>query len=471
MQDCSSFYIDGVWQKPQGSEKFTAINPATEMQSGTVALANKQDVDSAVSAANRAFESFSATSRNERLELLEAILVQYDRRTDNLAIAVREEMGAPKTLAEEAHVTSGRLNIATAIDILRKFDFEERVGTALICKEPIGPCALITPWNWPLSQTTLKLGAALAAGCTVVLKPSEHACFSARILAEIFHDAGTPPGVFNMIYGIGEAGAALAEHPDIAMVSFTGSTRAGVDVARRAAFSVKRVTQELGGKSPNIILDDADFETAVIEGTEAVMSNSGQTCVAPTRMLVPAHRMEQVKALIAAVADQFIVDDPAKPDTFLGPVVSRAQWERVQTLIASGIDEGASLVIGGLGRPPHLDKGWFVRPTVFADVEPDMEIARVEIFGPVLSILSYRDEEHAIALANDTNYGLAARVQGSPERSARVARRLRSGFVSVNGAPWSSALPFGGYKQSGNGREGGAMGLAEYLEVKTLAGA
>lgn len=471
MRDCSLFYIDGSLRTPHGSQQLTAVNPATEQQSGTITFANNKDVDDAVRAASRSFEAFSETTREERLELLEAVVRQYERRIDDLALAVREEMGAPQTLSENAHVLSGRLNFLSAIEVLREFEFEERVGTTLICKEPIGPCALITPWNWPLSQTTLKLGAALAAGCTTVLKPSEHASFSAKILAEIFHDAGTPPGVFNMIYGNGKAGAALAEHPAVAMISFTGSTGAGIDVARRAASTVKRVCQELGGKSANIILDDADFETVVIQGVESVMSNSGQTCVALTRMLVPSDRMEEVKALVLAAAERFIVGDPAKSETFLGPVVTQAQWERVQKFIASGVAEGASLVIGGLGRPSHLEQGWFVRPTVFADVQPDMQIAREEIFGPVLAILAYRDEEHAIRIANDTKYGLAASVHGSPERAKRIAKRIRCGFVSLNGASWNSSLPFGGYKQSGNGREGGALGLAEYLEIKTLAGA
>jgi aldehyde dehydrogenase (NAD+) len=472
MRDMRQFYIDGRWVDPIKLRSHDVINPATEEVCGRISLGSAEDVDRAVAAARRAFDSFSSTTPDERVALLESILEVFEKRHDDVATAIMEEMGAPWTLATRAQAASGPQHIKAAIRVLKEFEFEESLGTTRLRKEAIGPCALITPWNWPMNQVAVKVAPALAAGCTMVLKPSELSPFDAMIFAEILHEAGVPPGVFNLVNGDGPGvGAALASHPDIAMVSFTGSTRAGIAVAQNAAPTVKRVAQELGGKSANIILDDADFEKAVSRGAAACFDNSGQSCNAPTRMLVPKERLAEAAAIAARQAEATTPGDPRDPQTRIGPVVSKTQWNKVQELIRKGIDEGAELVAGGPGRPDGLDKGWFVKPTVFSNVRNDMTIGREEIFGPVLSIIPYDDEDDAIRIANDSPYGLSGFVSsGDLEHARRVARRMRTGMVHINGAPLDSMAPFGGYKYSGNGREWGAHGLEEFLEVKSIFG-
>jgi aldehyde dehydrogenase (NAD+) len=472
MREMLQFYIDGQWVDPVVPHPFEVINPATEEVCGRISLGGAEDVDRAVAAANRATESYAATTPRERIALLESVLEVFARRHDDVATAIMEEMGAPWKLAKHAQAASGPQHISAAIEVLKTYRFEETLGTTRVLKEPIGPCALITPWNWPMNQVAVKVAPALAAGCTMVLKPSELAPFDAMILAEILHEAGVPPGVFNLVNGDGPTvGAALAAHPHIAMVSFTGSVRAGIAVAQNAAPSVKRVAQELGGKSPNIILDDADFDKAIARGASACFDNAGQSCNAPTRMLVPRERLEEAAAIAAKRAETTVPGDPADENTRMGPVVSETQWKRIQDFIRKGIDEGAKLVAGGPGRPDGLDKGWFVRPTVFAGVTNEMTIAREEIFGPVLSIIGYDDEDDAVRLANETPYGLSGYVSSSNlERARKVAARLRTGMVHINGAPLDALAPFGGYKQSGNGREWGAHGMEEFLEVKSIYG-
>jgi aldehyde dehydrogenase (NAD+) len=472
MRDMLQFYIDGRWVDPAIPNTVNVINPATEEVAGRISLGSAEDVDRAVAAAKAAFDGYSATTREQRLVLLENILEAFAKRHDDVAQAIMEEMGAPWKLARNAQAASGPQHIKAAIDVLRTFEFEETLGTTRVRKEAIGPCALITPWNWPMNQVAVKVAPALAAGCTMVLKPSELAPFDAMIFAEILDEAGVPPGVFNLVNGDGQTvGSALSSHPDIAMVSFTGSTRAGVAVAQNAAPTVKRVAQELGGKSANIILDDADFEKAVARGASACFDNAGQSCNAPTRMLVPHDRLEEAGAIAAKHAEATIPGDPADEATRMGPVVSEAQWKKVQDLIQKGIDEGATLVAGGIGRPRGLTRGWFVKPTVFTHVRNDMTIAREEIFGPVLSIIPYDDDDDAIRIANDTPYGLSGYVTSSDlERARKVAARLRTGMVHINGAPLDALAPFGGYKYSGNGREWGARGMEEFLEVKSIYG-
>jgi aldehyde dehydrogenase (NAD+) len=472
MREMLKFYIDGQWVDPEKPNPCDVINPATEEVCGRISLGSAADVDKAVAAANAAADSYAGTSRQERLDLLQAILDQFAKRHEEVAAAIMEEMGAPWSLAKDAQAASGPQHIAAARRALAEFEFETRHRTTLIVKEPIGPCALITPWNWPMNQVAVKVAPALAAGCTMVLKPSEIAPFDAMIFAEILHSAGVPAGVFNLVNGDGPGvGAALSSHPDIAMVSFTGSTRAGVSVARNAAPGVKRVAQELGGKSANIILDDADLERAVRRGAADCFENTGQSCDAPTRVLVPQERLSEAAELAAQVANSTIVGDPQADDTDIGPVVSDAQWNKIQALIQKGIDEGAELVAGGTGRPEGLEKGFFVKPTVFSGVDNDMTIAREEIFGPVLSIIPYRDEDEAISIANDTPYGLSGYVSsGDLDRARSVASRLRTGMVHINGAPLDAMAPFGGYKHSGNGREWGGHGIEEFLEVKSVYG-
>ncbi|NLE79675.1 MAG: aldehyde dehydrogenase family protein, partial [Rhodococcus sp.] len=449
------FYIDGQWTDPAQSDTFEVINPATEEVAGTVSLGSSADVDKAVAAARRAFPAWSATSREERLALLEKILDVYQRRMGDIAAALTEEMGAPAALASGFQVNLGLGHLTTAIEVLRNFVFEEQRGGSLVVKEPIGVCGLITPWNWPISLISVKVFPALATGCTMVLKPSEQSPFNGQVFAEILDEAGVPAGVFNLVQGDGPGvGRALSGHPDVDLVSFTGSTRAGIDVAANAAAGVKRVTQELGGKGPNIILDDADFAENVGKGVATMMMNTGQTCSAPSRMLVPGERMEEAIAAAREAASKVTVGDPTG-DAAIGPVVSKAQFEKVQGLIQRGIDEGATLVAGGVGRPEGLTAGYFVQPTVFADVKNDMTIAREEIFGPVLTILGYDSIDHAIEIANDTDYGLAGFVAGTDLELARqVARRIRVGNVAINDA-FDFGAPFGGYKKSGNGREWG----------------
>ncbi len=466
------FYIDGQWVAPAGGSLIDVINPATEEAVATIAAGGAADVDRAVAASRRAFESYSQTSREERLDLLGRIVSIYRKRTDELAEAISAEMGAPLAFARERHVPAGLGHLTRAIEVLKTYQFDETINATLITREPIGVVGLITPWNWPLNQIACKVGPALAAGCTMVLKPSEVAPLSALIFAEILDEAGVPPGVFNLVNGDGpQVGQAIASHPDIDMVSFTGSTRAGILVAKAAADTVKRVHQELGGKSPNILLDDADFDAAVTHGARSCFANSGQSCNAPTRLLVPADRQEEVVAIARRIADETVVGDPRAASTTIGPVVSKVQFDRIQDLIEAGIKEGATLVAGGPGRPAGLNRGYYVQPTVFADVRNDMRIAQEEIFGPVLSILPYKDEEDAIRMANDTVYGLSSYVtSGDLERSRRVARRIRAGMVHLNGSRGDTAAAFGGYKQSGNGREWGRFGFEEFLEIKSMFG-
>jgi aldehyde dehydrogenase (NAD+) len=470
MREALAFYIDGRWVAPQAGGAIPVENPATEAPLGDVALAIDADIDLAVAAARRAFAAGSAASREVRLERLSAILAAYDDCAEDLAVAVSEEMGAPLVVARSLHVPLGRSHLAIARELLTRFQFETWRGETLILKEPIGVCGLITPWNWPLNQITAKVAPAIATGCTMVLKPSEIAPFSAQVFAQIMNAAGLPGGVFNLVHGDGPgAGTLLSAHPDIDMISFTGSTRAGAEVARNAAPTVKRVTQELGGKGANILLDDDGFGAGVASGVEQLMRNAGQSCNAPARLLVPAHRMDEALAIAARVAEAVRVGDP-RADVDMGPVASAAQRTKVQALIAKGIEEGASVVAGGLGRPEGLAKGYYVRPTVFGPVTNHMTIAREEIFGPVLSVLAYRSVEDAIAIANDTDYGLTNYVRGADLEQARaIARRLNSGQVVINGATDRTA-PFGGYKRSGNGREWGDHGFHEFLETKAILG-
>ena len=448
------------------------VNPATEEVLYEIALGSREDVDTAVAAARRAFDNYSLTTREQRVELLGKIIEVYKRRMKDIGAAISDEMGAPLSFAERFQAGAGLGHLMTTLDVLKGYPFEERLGSALIVREPVGVVGMITPWNWPLNQIACKVAPALAAGCTMILKPSEYTPSSALVFAEILHEAGVPKGVFNLINGVGaEVGAAMSAHPGIDMMSFTGSTRAGIDVVQRAAPTVKRVTQELGGKSPNIILEDADLSKLIASGTAHCFNNTGQSCNAPTRMLVPLSKMKEAAAIAKGVAEKAKPGDPRSAETTMGPVVNRVQWEKIQGLIKKGIDEGATLVTGGVGRPDGLNKGYYVRPTVFSDVSNDMTIAREEIFGPVLSIIGYKDEDDAVRIANDTPYGLAGYVSsGDVERARRVARRMRAGNVNINGAANERAAPFGGYKQSGNGREWGRFGVEEYLEVKAVAG-
>lgn len=470
MREYLKFYIDGQWCDPVEPRTLDVENPTTEQVCGRIAIGSAADVDRAVEAARKAFTAWSQSTRAERLEVLGAIGIEYQKRAADLAEAVTEEMGAPAPLAAGPQVNMGLGHLTTAIDVLKSFQFEEQRGSTLVVKEPIGVCGLITPWNWPINQIACKVFPALATGCTMVLKPSEVAPFSAQIFTEIIDAAGVPAGVYNLVYGDGPGvGVALSSHPDIDMVSFTGSTRAGIDVARNAAHSVKRVTQELGGKSPNIILDDDDFAKSVAAGVTAMMLNSGQSCNAPSRMLVPTARKDEAAAIAREVASQVAVGDPGNKKA-IGPVASKAQFEKIQGLIQKGIDEGATVVAGGTGRPEGFDAGYYVKPTVFADVTNDMTIAREEIFGPVLCILGYDDLDDAVDIANDTEYGLAGYVSAADLDVARaVARRIRAGSVAINHA-FDLNAPFGGYKRSGNGREWSGFGFDEYLEIKAALG-
>jgi aldehyde dehydrogenase (NAD+) len=471
MREYMKFYIDGEWVDPVTPKSLDVINPATEEVAGRISAGSAADVDKAVKAARKAFETFSKTSREERIDLLERIQAEYQKRFGDIAHAITEEMGAPASLAQRAQAPIGIAHIATGIAVLKNFQFEEDRGQTRIVKEPIGVCGMITPWNWPINQIACKVIPALATGCTMVLKPSEEAPFSAIIWAEVMQAAGVPAGVFNLVNGAGaEVGAAISSHPGIDMVSFTGSTRAGIEVAKAAATTVKRVAQELGGKSPNIILEDADFTAAVGGGVQHVMQNSGQSCNAPTRMLVPGKMMGEAIAIAKQSAESTTVGDP-NGNFQIGPVVNKTQWEKIQRLIKAGIDEGATLVTGGTGRPEGLDKGFYVKPTVFANVNNDMTVAKEEIFGPVISILGYDTVDEAVKVGNDTEYGLAAYVSGTDMAKVRdVASKLRAGQVAINGGAMDMTAPFGGYKMSGNGREWGDFGFAEYLEVKAVIG-
>ncbi|MBR7621055.1 aldehyde dehydrogenase family protein [Phenylobacterium sp. 20VBR1] len=471
MREYLKFYINGEWVEPTEAKTLDVINPANEEVCGKISLGNATDVDKAVKAARAAFPAWSQTTREERLEVLGRILAEYQKRFGDLATAVTEEMGAPANLAQRAQVPIGMGHLATAVEVLKTFKFEEDRGPTLIVKEPIGVCGFITPWNWPLNQIVCKVAPAIATGCTMVLKPSEVAPFSGHIFAEIMHAAGVPAGVFNMVQGDGlGVGVPLSSHPEVDMVSFTGSTRAGIEVAKNAAPTVKRVAQELGGKSPNIVLDDGAFAKGVGRGVATMMTNSGQSCNAPTRMLVPHTRMDEAIAVAREAVSTVTVGDP-NGNSQLGPVVSEVQFNKIQKLIQAGIDEGATLVSGGVGRPDGLDKGYYVKPTIFANVTSEMTIAKEEIFGPVLSILGYETLEQAIDVGNDTEYGLAAYVQAEDLSKARdVAKKLRAGQVSINGGGGDMMAPFGGYKMSGNGREWGDFGFHEFLETKAILG-
>ena len=466
------FYIDGGWVDPAVAAETGVVNPATEEEFAKISLGTREDVDRAVRAARSAFWTYSETSVAERLEYLARIIRGFRAQLPELARLMTLEMGSPITFSTERQATVALFHFEEAARVLSAYEFEQRMGSGIIRREPIGVCGFITPWNWPLNQVASKVAPALAAGCTVVLKPSELAPLSSMLLAEIIDDAGLPSGVFNLVNGDGPVvGEAIASHPDIDMVSFTGSTAAGIRVAKLAADTVKRVAQELGGKSANIILRDADIEASVTAGVHACYTNAGQNCQSPTRMLV--HRSQRDLAFEAArkAVAGIRLGDPLDPGTTMGPLVSRAQFEKVESLIQAGVDEGATLVAGGPGRPAELNRGYFVRPTVFGDVTPGMRIAREEIFGPVLSIINYETEEEAIEIANDTPFGLAGFVQSSdPDRARQVANRIRAGRVYLNGAPFDRSLPFGGYKQSGNGREFGLFGFEEYLEVKAILG-
>ncbi|KIC25099.1 aldehyde dehydrogenase [Leisingera sp. ANG-M6] len=469
--DLQKFYIGGAWVTPHSAREFPVLNPATEERIGTIILGDEQDVNAAVAAAKAAFESFSQTSRAERIALLERLLeISRDRR-EELAQAMSAEMGAPVTMARDAQADSGIGHLEGILEALKTQELRETLPNGdILVREPIGVCGLITPWNWPVNQIALKVLPALATGSTCVLKPSEHTPMSAAVYAQMIHDAGYPAGVFNLIHGDGPTvGAGLSRHVDVDMMSFTGSTRAGIAVSKDAAETVKRVTLELGGKSPNLVFADADLEEKVTASVLECMYNTGQSCDAPTRMLVERSCYDQVLEIARAAAEGQAVGDPSQEGDHIGPMFDRIQYDRVQTMIQKGIDEGATLLAGGLGRPEGLDKGWYVRPTVFAGVTNDMVIAQQEIFGPVLVIIPFEDEEDAIRIANDTPYGLAAYLQtGDPERAERVAARLRAGAVHINGGGFNYGSPFGGYKQSGNGREGGMLGLEDYQEVKTL---
>ncbi|HMZ15990.1 MAG TPA: aldehyde dehydrogenase family protein [Mycobacterium sp.] len=470
MRDYLKFYIDGQWVDPVELRTLDVDNPTTEQVGGKIALGSSADVDKAVNAARKAFAGWSVSTKEDRLDVLQAILDQYQKRTKDLADAVHEEMGAPPSLAAGPQVMMGLGHLSTAIDVLKNFSFEEQRGETMVVKEPVGVCGLITPWNWPINQIACKVFPALAAGCTMVLKPSEVAPYSGQIFTEIMDAAGLPSGVYNMVFGDGPGvGVALSSHPGIDMVSFTGSTRAGIEVARNAAPTVKRVSQELGGKSPNIVLDDEAFGQSVAAGVAVMMMNSGQSCNAPSRMLVPKTRMDEAVAVAKATAEGVKVGD-LSDSSAIGPVASKVQFDKVQGLINKGIEEGAKVVAGGPGRPDGLDTGYYVRPTVFADVRNDMTIAREEIFGPVLCILGYDDLDQAVEIGNDTDYGLYGYVSGADLGEARaLAKRIRAGAVTINHA-FDIKAPFGGYKTSGNGREWGEDGFTDFLETKAILG-
>ncbi|CAN7431876.1 aldehyde dehydrogenase family protein [Neorhizobium sp. LjRoot104] len=472
MSNHLKFFIDGAWVEPAIPVALDVIDPSTEEAYTRIALGSVADMDKAVAAAKGAFPAFSQWSKEERLALLRRILVEYEKRYEDIAQAVSQEMGAPIGFARDAQAAAGQGHLKATIEALEAYEFTEARGTTMVVKEPIGVCALITPWNWPLNQIVCKVAPAIAAGCTMVLKPSEIAPISGIVFAEVMEAAGTPKGVFNLVNGTGpDVGQVMAGHPDVDMVSFTGSTRAGVIVAKTAADTVKRVAQELGGKSPNIILADAEFEKAVAEGVTACFANSGQSCDAPTRMLVPARRHDEALQVARAAAEKLKTGDPRADGTDLGPVVSKVQFDKIQRLIEAGIAEGATLVTGGPGRPESLNRGYYIRPTVFGNVTNDMTIAREEIFGPVLSILSYETEEQAIEIANDTPYGLAAYVQsGDLAHARKVAARLRAGSVFINYPEWDLFAPFGGFKQSGNGREYADWAIHDFLEIKGIVG-
>ncbi len=473
MYDCSKNYINGEWVKSAAGTEHDIINPATEKSIGKVVFGTAEDVDRAVAAARAAFADYSSWSVEQRLDLLQRIVDAYKQRWNDIATAITAEMGAPAAFAQRAQAGSGLGHLRATISALQEMDWEETVGNSTVLKEPIGVCGLITPWNWPINQIACKVAPALAAGCTVVLKPSEIAPVDATLFTEVLDAAGVPAGVFNLVHGDGPGvGNALSTHPDIDMISFTGSTRAGVLVAKAAADTVKRVAQELGGKSANIILEGAPLKEAIASGVHSMFHNSGQSCNAPSRMLVPASVYEEAVAIAAAEAGNTRPGDPTDPESDIGPVISEQQYNKIQSLIKKGLEEGAGIAAGGPGKPVSLETGYYVKPTVFRDVTNDMTIAREEIFGPVLCMIPYHDIEEAIRMANDSEFGLSGYVWGaSPEDAMAVARRLRTGMVHINGAPTDVQAPFGGYKQSGNGREWGIHGLEDFLETKAVMGA
>lgn len=470
--DGHQFYIDGQWLRPDGNAQLEVLDPYSEGVIGHVICGSRTDAERAVSAARRAFHAFSNSPVGDRLALLDRIRGLLTERAESFAKTLASEMGAPISFARASQVPFAVEHVRVQTEVLRHYSFLKVESGMAIAREAIGVCGLITPWNWPLYQITAKVAPAIAAGCTMVLKPSELTPYSALLFAQVMHDAGVPPGVFNLVVGTGETvGAVLAQHDDIDLISITGSTRAGVAVAQAAAPSVKRVVQELGGKSPNVFLEDADFPIAVPKGVQSAMRNAGQSCSAPTRMLVPKARLAEVEELAAAEAARFVLGDPRDSRTTMGPIANAAQYRRVQALIEAGTAEGARLICGGSDRPDGLKRGYFIRPTVFSGVTPQMRIAREEIFGPVLVIMPYDDERDAIELANATDYGLGAHLQSrDPERARRVARQIRSGQVHINYPAWNGFAPFGGYKRSGNGREYGVYGLEEYLETKAILG-
>jgi aldehyde dehydrogenase (NAD+) len=472
MENKLQFYIDGKWVDPVVPKTLEVIDPSNEEPFARISMGSKADVDKAVAAARRAFETWSRTSKEERLALMGKIVEVYQKRYGDIVQAISREMGAPLGLSKNAQAAMGIAHFTQAMKVLKDFEFEKVEGSTAIVREPVGVVGMITPWNWPINQIACKVAPALATGCTMVLKPSEISPFSGLLFAEIMHEAGVPKGVFNLVNGDGPGvGEAMSRHPDIDMMSFTGSTRAGVLVAKAAADTVKRVSQELGGKSANILLPDADLEKAVRLGVEGCFGNSGQSCNAPTRMLVHVDQHEQAAAIAREAAQAFKVGHPAASDTVLGPVVSQVQFDKIQDLIARGVQEGATLVCGGPGRPEGLNRGYYVRPTVFADVDHSMTLAREVIFGPVLSIIPYESEERAIELANDTVYGLAAYVQSADlERARAVAGRMRAGTVYINYPAWDAGAPFGGYKRSGNGREYADFAIEDFTEIKGVVG-
>lgn len=471
MENLQKFYINGEWVTPQSKQTMPVMNPATEEQIGTVALGNADDVNLAVEAAKTVFDTFSQTTKDDRLKLLLRIKEVTKDRFEDLAQAMSLEMGAPMTMSRDVQADAAIGHLNGFIEALKNLeDYSTLPNGDVLCKEPIGVCGLITPWNWPINQITLKVLPAIATGCTSILKPSEHTPLSAMVYTEILHEAGVAPGVFNLVQGNGEdVGVALSRHPDIQMISFTGSTRGGISVTQESAKTVKKVTLELGGKSPNLVFADCDLKEKVTASVNECMFNTGQSCDAPTRLLVEKNCYDEVLKIAKEAAENISLGDPKEEGDHLGPLFDKIQYDRVQTMIKVGIDEGVTLLTGGLGKPEGFETGWYTKPTIFADVTNDKRVAQEEIFGPVMVIIPFEDEDEAIKIANDTPYGLAAYMQtGNKERADRVARQLRVGAVHINGAGYNYGSPFGGYKQSGNGREGGDMGIEDYLETKTL---
>lgn len=471
MMSYLNHYINGQWVESEGGRRHQVINPATEEPCTEITLGSEADADKAVAAARRAFDSFSQTSVEDRIALLERIIAAYKPRIADIARAIATEMGAPMSLAMGAQAPAGLGHFMFTLRALREFKFEETVGATKVLHEPIGVVAMITPWNWPINQIAAKIAPALAAGNTMVLKPSEETPASAAILAEVLHEAGVPAGVFNLVQGDGPTvGARLSAHPDVDMVSFTGSTRAGIAIAAAAAATVKRVHQELGGKAANLVLQGSDLGAVLPPTVQGVLANTGQSCIAPTRILVHQSQVDEATAVIKTMMEATTVGDPLADGAHIGPVVNRAQWEKIQGLIQSAIDEGATLVTGGTGLPEGVNRGFYIRPTLFTDVTPNMRIAQEEVFGPVATVTTYQDEEDGIRIANDTPYGLSATISGDPAKAAKVARRLRAGLVTINTWGPDPGAPFGGYKQSGNGRENGKYGLTDFMEVKSVVG-